>query len=166
MKNDEIHALAGNARLQSDGGLSEPSPLSFISDGCPDCFPFAGNRNDTDLNNEGNNGYYWSGTLNDNNAYNLNGNWNNGNWNNNWNRENGLTVRQVSEFMDSSSSVPFRTSPEQLLLDLYKAYKDARRHKRKKAYVLKFDRNLEEELISLRDELLSRKYTPVHAVAL
>lgn len=156
MKNDEIHALAGNARLQSDGGLSESSPLSFISDGCPDCFPFAGNRNDTDLNNEGNNGYYWSGTLNDNNnAYNLNCN-----WNNNWNRENGLTVRPVSEFMDSSSSVPFRTSPEQLLLDLYKAYKDARKHKRRKSYILNFDLNIEEELISLRDDILSRKYSP------
>lgn len=161
VENDKIHAMAGNARLQSDRGLSEISPLSFISDGCPDCVPFAGNRNNTDLNNEGNNGYYWSGTQNnDNNAYNLNCNWDNGNWNNNWNRENGLSVRPVSEFMDKSSSSPFQTSPEQLLLDLYKAYKDARRHKRKKPYVMRFDSNLEDELISLRDELLSRTYTP------
>lgn len=126
-------------------------------------FPFAGNRNDSDLNNEGNNGYLWSGTRNennDNNAYNLNCNWGNANWNNNWNRKNGLSVRPVSEFMNELTSLPFRTSPQQLLLDLYKAYKDARRHKRKKSYVLKFDRHFEEELVSLRDELLSRTYSP------
>lgn len=157
----KTQAMAGNARLQPDRGLSDTSPLSFISDGCPDCVPFAGNRNNADLNNEGNNGYYWSGTQNDdNNAYNLNCNWDNGSWNNNWNRENGLSVRPVSEFMDNSSSFSFQTSPEQLLLDLYKAYKDARKHERRKSYILNFDLNIEEELISLRDEILSRMYSP------
>lgn len=47
-----------------------------------------------------------------------------------------------------------------MLLDLFRAYKDARKHKRKKPYVLKFSENLEEELIALRDEILSSFYQP------
>lgn len=60
--------------------------------------PAAGNRWDTDLNNVGNNGNYWSSSLNENNpnnAWNLNFNSNNVNpWNNN-NRNNGFSVRPV-----------------------------------------------------------------------
>lgn len=49
---------------------------------------------------------------------------------------------------------------EQLLVDLYKAYKDARKHKRSKTYQLQFEFNLEENLIKLCDELISRNYKP------
>lgn len=59
--------------------------------------PAAGYRNDTNLNNVGSNGNYWSSSLNTsnpNNAYNLNFNSGNVNWNNN-NRNNGFSVRPV-----------------------------------------------------------------------
>ena len=61
--------------------------------------PAAGNRWNDNLNNEGNNGNYWSSTQNpdnNNNAYNLNFNSGNANWNNNNNRNNGFSVRPVS----------------------------------------------------------------------
>jgi len=63
------------------------------------CLPPAGYRNDTDLNNQGNNGYYWSSTPNENNknnAYNLNFNSNNVNPDNNDNRNNGNAIRLVA----------------------------------------------------------------------
>lgn len=59
--------------------------------------PAAGNRNNTNVNNQGSNGNYWSSTLNSdnpNNAWNLNFNSDNANVNNN-NRYNGYTVRPV-----------------------------------------------------------------------
>ena len=49
----------------------------------------------------------------------------------------------------------FTISAEQLLLDLYRAYKDARKHKRGRKYQLKFEYGLERNLIALRDELLA-----------
>lgn len=49
---------------------------------------------------------------------------------------------------------------EQLLLDLYRAYKDARRHKRHRNYQLEFEYNLEENLSALCDELYHRTYRP------
>lgn len=52
------------------------------------------------------------------------------------------------------------TSPKQLLLDLYKAYKDARRHKRSKQDQLRFERYYERNLIALRDAILARRYKP------
>ena len=54
--------------------------------------------------------------------------------------------------------LPFVTSRQQLLLDLYLAYKDARRHKRGKKDQMRFERNCERELVALRDEILSRRY--------
>lgn len=163
--------MAGNVRKKpgrKSRGRDDGPFLPFSPEDCPLAVPAAGNRNGTDLNNRGSNGNYWSATLNENNsnnAYNLNFNDGNNNWNNNWNRNNGHTVRPVTELTGTSSATsstqePFRTSPSQLLLDLYRAYKDARKHKRKKPYALKFDQNLEEELIALRDEFLSRTYQP------
>ena len=72
-------------------------PLSHFSKN--DC-NLAGNRNDSDLNNSGSNGNYWSSTPNENNskgAYILNFNSGNQNVNNN-NRNNGQSVRPVLEF--------------------------------------------------------------------
>lgn len=51
-------------------------------------------------------------------------------------------------------------SKEQLLLDLYRAYKDARRNKRGKEYQLKFEFCLEDNLVALRDDLYTRTYKP------
>ena len=82
-----------------------------------------------------------------------------GNWNNN-NRNNGLSVRPVTELTGCPSSFSFKTTPEDLLLDLYRAYKDARRHKRRKDNVQRFSYNVEEELVRLRDDIFSRKYSP------
>lgn len=56
--------------------------------------PLAGYYNGTNLNNAGNNGYYWSSTPYGNNAYYLNTNGNNANVNNN-NRNYGYSVRPV-----------------------------------------------------------------------
>lgn len=55
---------------------------------------------------------------------------------------------------------PFSTTPKQLLLDLFRAYKDARRHKRSKQDQLRFERYYERNLVSLRNAILSRKYKP------
>lgn len=144
---------------------SYDSISSFNPDDCHVSEPFAGNRNNDELNNEGYNGCYWSGTNNednnDNNAYYLYFN-DDGNrdWDNN-NRNYGQSVRPVTEFTGSPSSFySFKTTPEDLLLDLYKAYKDARKHKRKKTKVMKFTLNLEEELIGLRDEIMGQNYRP------
>ena len=123
-------------------------------------FAAAGYRNNDNLNNVGSNGNYWSSSLNTdnpNNAYNLYFNSDNVNTNNN-NRYNGQSVRPVSE--STPAALPFATSPSQLLADLYAAYRDARKHKRRKNYQLAFERNLELELIRLRDSIISRKYTP------
>ena len=124
--------------------------------------PAAGNRNGTSLNNAGSNGNYWSSSLNENNsdnARNVNFNSEEVNRNNN-NRYNGFSVRPVSEHTMNCSAPIFDTSPDRLLLDLYRAYKDARRHKRGKDYQLKFERNVEAELVRLRDAILSGRYRP------
>lgn len=153
--------MAGNGYKKSrrKSQINDNCPfLPFSADDCQTIAPAAGYRNGTSVNNQGSNGNYWSGTLNEgnsNNAYYLNFNNGNVNWNNN-NRNNGHSVRPVSELMQPSASL----SPEQLLLDLFRAYKDARRGKRKKTYQLRFEMNLEQELVSLRDELISKKYQP------
>lgn len=54
----------------------------------------------------------------------------------------------------------FSTPSGQLLLDLYRAWKDARKHKRRKDYQTRFERNAESELVRLRDAILSMTYRP------
>ena len=54
----------------------------------------------------------------------------------------------------------FTLTRERLLLDLYIAFEDAARHKRKMAYVQKFERHLKHNLDTLCDDLLSRRYQP------
>lgn len=144
-----------------------PTPLPLFSiDDFPESVPAAGWRNGTSLNNAGENGNYWSSTPNESNtqnAYNLN--FNSSNQNVNWNnRNNGQSVRPVSELTSESGitdeSRHFSISREQLLKDLYYAYKCARKHKRNRSYQLKFEFNLEENLIELRNELISGTYRP------
>ncbi len=48
-----------------------------------------------------------------------------------------------------------------MLLDLYRAYKDARKHKRGRMYQLKFEYELEMNLTELRDELIEGRYKPL-----
>ena len=52
----------------------------------------------------------------------------------------------------------YRLTREQLLFDLYIAYYDAARHKHKMAYVVKFERNLRQNLEELCDDLLTGRY--------
>lgn len=50
---------------------------------------------------------------------------------------------------------------QQLLIDLYAAYYDARKHKVKRSYVQKYENNLAENLNTLCDELYNRTYIPL-----
>ncbi len=154
-------------RKKKDGGLSSQEDGSlplFSIDDCRESVPAAGWRYGTSLNNAGDNGNYWSSTPNGSNtlnAYNLN--FNSGNHNVDWNnRNNGQSVRPVSELTSESKSDRsvrhFSITKEQLLLDICQAYRDARRHKRKRAYQLKFEFNLEDNLVNLRDELYAGTY--------
>ena len=52
----------------------------------------------------------------------------------------------------------YRLTREQLLFDLYIAFYDAARHKHKMAYVVKFERNLRQNLEELCDDLLTGRY--------
>lgn len=52
--------------------------------------------------------------------------------------------------------MPPHTLP--LLVDLFKAYEDARRHKRKTKSALEFSLNYEERLFELYDDLINRRY--------
>lgn len=151
-----------NSNKSSDGLPNLDSSSVFSIDGHPESAPAAGYRNGSSLNNAGENGNYWSSTpyeSNTQNAYNLN--FNSGNHNVDWNnRNNGHSVRPVSELTGSPSSCHFTLTSEQLLFDLHTAYLDARRHKRSRDYQLRFEFNLEDNLVRLRDELYARRYKP------
>lgn len=117
--------------------------------------PAAGNRNcNGNVNNVGSNGNYWSSTPNGSeNAWNLNFNSGEVNMNNN-NRCNGQSVRLVQAF----------TKMDTLLTDLFKAYYDARRNKRNTPSQLRFEMDLETNLIDLYHELHDRRYCPSPSV--
>lgn len=55
----------------------------------------------------------------------------------------------------------FSLSREILMQDLRQAYKDACRHKKCKHYIVRFNRNLDERLGDLCDELWERRYKPL-----
>lgn len=134
-------------------GFSSPT-----SEGGRPVLAAAGNGNDSNLNNLGSNGNYWSSTPNSdnsNNAWNLN--FNSGNFNrNNNNRNNGQSVRPVRVLAAALAD----GASHRLLEDLYRAYLAARRHKRGKGCQIRFEMNQERELVKLRDELLERRYEP------
>ena len=50
---------------------------------------------------------------------------------------------------------------QQLLLDLYVAFYDARRGKAKRSYVQKWERNLKANMDRLCDDLMNRTYQPL-----
>ena len=56
------------------------------------------------------------------------------------------------------SSTSYRLTRQQLLYDLYVAFEDAARRKHKMSYVVKFERDLAENLNELCDDLLTRRY--------
>ena len=117
--------------------------------------PAAGNRNcNGNVNNVGSNGNYWSSTPNGSeNAWNLNFNSGKVSINNN-NRCNGQSVRLVQAF----------TNMDTLLTDLFKAYYDARRNKRNSLSQLRFEMDLETNLVQLYHELRDRRYRPSPSV--
>ncbi|MDR2579983.1 MAG: RNA-directed DNA polymerase [Fibromonadaceae bacterium] len=114
-----------------------------------------GNGWNGSFNNVGNNGNWWSATENDaSNAWNRNMNNNNSDVNrNNNNKENLLSVRCLQDCSGETGkpALPFFS-------ELHKAYLDARKHKRNTINQLKFERNLEAELLSLCSELETRTY--------
>ena len=112
--------------------------------------PAAGNRNGSNVNNVQNNGNYWSATENNsNNANYLYFNSDEANMNNN-NRNNGHSVRLAKH-------LPY---DDTLLTDLFRAYYDARRNKRNTRSQLRFELNLETNIIHLYHDLRERKYRP------
>jgi len=106
------------------------------------------------FDNVGDNGFWWSATENDtNNAWNRNMNSGNANVNrNNNNKSNLHSVRCVQDCYGK----PARAS--HLFKELHQAYLDARRNKRNTINQLKFERNLEVELLLLCNELENRTY--------
>lgn len=173
MKNEQLdlfstnYAESGNTNQPSSALGEEPFAKECNTDGCSLFLPAAGNRNNnegsgtTATNNAGSNGNYWSSDANSSsNGYNLNFNSGNSNVNNN-NKTNGFSVRCVKAFANEKTSPPFpvfNITKEQLLVDLFKAYYDARKHKRNTRNQLRFEMNLEENLVNLRDELYERTY--------
>lgn len=145
-------------------GNEIPFPSLFSEGDCLYKNPASGNVNRTSgaFTNVGSNGYYWSSTTNSaTNGRNLNFNATAMNRSNTNNRANAFPVRSVQEFISTPhGSTPFSITREQLLYDVYRAYLDARRHKRGKSYQLRFEMNLERELVKLRDEIWSGKYKP------
>ncbi len=146
--------------------LSVPGDELLAAERNTDCcfsfLPAAGNSNGSSVNNTGTNGNYWSSTPNSGNTNNSwNANFNSGNLNpNNNNRNNGFSVRCVLASTESTEAPfpVFQLSKEQLLVDLFNAYYDARKHKRNTRNQLRFEINLEENLVNLRDELIERTY--------
>lgn len=166
MKNEQLdlfsqnYAESGNTNQLLPVPGDEPLAGERNTDGCFLFLPAAGNSNGSSVNNTGNNGNYWSSTPNSGNNNAWNANFNSGNLNpNNNNRNNGFSVRCVLESTNAGASFPvFHITKEQLLVDLFKAYYDARQHKRNTRNQLKFEVNLEENLVTLRDELMERTY--------
>lgn len=174
MKNEQLdlfstnYAESGNTNQLSFMPGDEPLVKECNTDGCTLFLPAAGNRNNnegsgtTATNNAGTNGNYWSSDANNSsNGYNLNFNSGNANVNNNNNKTNGFSVRCAKAFTNERTSPPFpvfNVTKEQLLVDLFNAYYDARKHKRNTRNQLRFEMNLEENLVNLRDELTDRTY--------
>ncbi len=56
---------------------------------------------------------------------------------------------------------PYTLTKAQLQNDLYKAYFEARKHKRSKPYQIRFEKGLEENISALCEDLWSRTYKPM-----
>jgi len=114
-----------------------------------------GNRNtDSTFNNLGNNGNWWSSTADSTtNAINRQLNYNNAVLNRNSNtKANAFSVRLCKDYDGTDGK------PSVLFKEIYNAYMDARRYKRNTINQLKFERNLEAEILKLENELLNFTY--------
>ena len=69
-----------------------------------------------------------------------------------------MTKSSQSLILPADINSGYRLTREQLLFDLYVAFYDAARHKHKMSYVVKFERDLAENLNELCDDLLNRRY--------
>ena len=115
-------------------------------------FP-AGNQNSGSFNNLGSNANFWTATENSSsNAYNRNFNTGASMNSNNNNKSNGYSVRLVKDSSEGTLSVP------SLYRLLYKSYRLARKNKRNTRSQLKFELDLESNLLRLAQELYSRTY--------
>jgi len=122
---------------------------------CFSALPGGNGNSNGNFNNVGNNGNWWSASENNsNNAYNRNMNYNNENANYNNNDKSNLFSVRCLQHCNGGAGKP--ASP--LFLELHKAYLDARKHKRNTINQLKFERNLEKELLSLCSELETQTY--------
>ena len=138
--------------------------------------PASGNANDGSMHNVGENGNLWSSSLLESDskqAFNFGFNAPNGMGGvaSDDNRYNGYPVRGVLPkhfiFYKIKSYILIFImilTKESLLFDLYVAYEDAIRHKKKKEYVKNFEQNLHKNLCELRDSLYNRSYTPSKSI--
>jgi len=109
---------------------------------------------------------YWSSTSNPNNTDNaLNANFNNGNLNNN-NKTNSNYVRAVrgGKCLTSVPLYPSRRGDIFSLENIHAAYLKCRRRKRNTANALRFELNLEENLLDLQEQLIKRTYQPGRSI--
>ena len=113
----------------------------------------AGNRNGNGtFNNVQSNANFWSSTENSaNNAYNRNLNYNGTDLNTNNNKNNARSVRCVKDSLAELSG-------SALFSEVYRAYLDARRHKRNTKSQLEFESNLEPNLLRLARDHERREY--------
>ena len=119
---------------------------------------------------------YWSSTENDaNNAWNVN--FNNCNANNNNKTNNnyvravrsskwqGRLPREAAKPISRGLSSPFKLKKDIFSFEnIYSAYIKCRRRKRNTANALKFELNLEENLIDLQEQLVNRSYRPGRSI--
>jgi retron-type reverse transcriptase len=67
--------------------------------------------------------------------------------------------------MDSLFDIVEKKDNEQLLLDIFQAYYDARRNKRNKKASLKFELDFETKLIKLHKDIIDKNYEPLPSIA-
>jgi len=141
---------------------SLPCSVSFVSpplhwNAASMFLPAAGIRdNNGNVNNVGDNGNYWSSNTNGINGRNLN--FNDGNFNaaNNNNRANGFSVRCVQALNNNDSR--FSDKNCHLKYDLFRAYFDARKHKRNTWNQLRFEIEFEHNLLQMYEKILNGTY--------
>jgi len=138
----------------------------------------AGNRNtDGSFANLSTNANFWSSTVSGSNAWNRNLNSTNATVNRNENDQaNGFSVRCLKDWSVSRNIFPSiiknggnseiikKIMNEKLLEDLFQAYFDARKNKRKTFSALKFEERFEENIFKLYEEIVSGRYQPGRSI--
>ena len=173
----ELGSLSGMAAKAVQSGMREQGQLTFnLEDSVPEApRHFSPNHNgEGEKVVEGESGRsktvsdnYWSSTSNPNNTDNaLNANFSNGNLNNN-NKTNTNYVRAVRGGKWHPSP-PLISKPGRgdifSLENIYAAYLKCRRRKRNTVNALKFELNLEENVVNLHRQLNDRTYLPSRSI--